>query len=457
MAVTQIPFVTSAPGNFTLSHGLGSLPSTVVFEFTSGGTVWFQTTRFDTNNLYLVASDTGVTGYVIVYGSGSSPIVPIGSFGNSTIRLQAVVDDASTLGDVAPTLATGGLSQMPALSIANDVMQALINGGPGGRPYNWKWNRFNLPVLYTNALQQDYFIPGVNNIGWLESAWAVNINQTSVPKQKLPLEIDKDVLVTYQQGTYAAKISWLPNSMLTVGTWGQAPLGPTAGNVSGQTTVLGPGLTGAQNPGPNVIYTNPVGQLITPTNALTAIQDPNGNLWCLTTYGVCGSVQPTWPTNPTYPTLRNPGLIATTVQDGTCVWTAINPNGQGIRLSPIPPQSGVVWAIQIVAQAVAPRFFNTQQFLNPLPDAMEWAFKMGFFSECYRRSPDPKVRAKYTLERQLWMERLDEAVRQYDREPDDFGFYPGDPKVMDTGYGFNPISPALPLTYRGLVIIVILY
>lgn len=439
----QIAFTTSAPGNFTLAHNLGVVPGSVIFELTSGGTVWFQSPRYDANNLYLVASDTGVTGFAIVFAS-STPVLPTSQFGNSTIRLQAVVDDASTLGDVAPSLATGGLSQQPALSIANDVMQALINGGPNGRPYNWKFNRYNLPVFYTNSLQQDYFIPGLVNIGWLESAWAVNINQTSVPKQKLPLEIDKDVLVTYQQGTYQAKISWLPNNMLTVGTWGQVPLGPTSGNSTGDTTDAGPGLTGQQNPGPNVIYTNPVGSLVTPYNATTAIKDPNGNLWCLTTFGICGSTQPAWPSNPTYPTIRNPNIQPTTVTDGSCVWTAINPFGQGIRLSPIPPQSGVVWAIQVVGQMVAPRFFNTQQNLNPLPDTMEWAFKQGFFTECYRRSPDPKVRAKYPQERQLWLEALDNAVRQYDREPDDFGFYPSDPKVMDTGYGFNPISPALP-------------
>jgi len=443
-AVVQIPFTTTAGGPFTLPHTLGVVPGAVIFEMTAGGVVWFQTTRFDANNLYLVASAAGLTGYAIVFASASGPSYLIPGQGNSTIQLQEVVDDASTLGDVAPALATGGFSQSPALSIANDVMQAIINGGPGGQPYNWKWNRYNLPVFYTNSLQQDYFIPNLVNIGWLESAWAVNINQTSVPKQNFPIEVDKDLLLTYQAGTYAAKIAWLPNSMLETGTWGAQPLGPTAGFPSGQTTVAGPNLTGLQNPGPGVIYTNPVGTLVTPYNAITAITDPNGNLWCLTTYGTCSNTQPSWPSSPVYPTLRNPNLIATTVTDGTCVWTAINPKGQGMRISPVPPQSGVVWAIQAVGQMVAPRFHSLTQYLNPLPDTMEWAFKQGFFAECYRRNPDPKIRARFSQERQLWLEALDKAVRQYDREQDDFGFYPGDPSVMDTGWGFNPISPAMP-------------
>lgn len=347
---------------------------------------------------------------------------PIGN--SSTIQLQEVVDDAFDLGDVAPALATGGSSMAPALSMANDVMQTLINGGPGGQPYNWKWNRFNLPAFPTISLQQDYFIPNLNNLGWMESAWAVNINQTSQPKQKIPLEVHKDLLPTYYQTGYPGKISWLPNKILMTGTWGADPLGPTEGNPSGQTTVVGPNESGQQNPGPNVIYTSPLGTLQTPINASTCITDPNGNLWALTTFGTCGSTQPTWPSSPAYPTYRQPTTVATTVTDGTCTWTAINPNGQGIRLNPIPPQTGVVWLIIPVGQMRAPRFFNLSQYLNPIPDDFEWAFKQGFFAECYRRSPDPKIYNKYATQRQLWLDALDKAVRQADREMDDFGFYP---------------------------------
>lgn len=436
----QISFTTSAPGPFTLPHTLGVTPGSVVFEFVSGGTVWFASSRYDSTNLYLVASDANVQGFAIVFASSTpSKIV----FGNSTLKLRDVVDDAYTLGDVAPVLSTGGSSMQPALSIANDVMQALINGGPGGQPYNWKWNRYNIPTFTTISLQQDYFIPGLVNLGWLESAWAVNLNQTSIPKSKMFLEVHKDLMVTGAQTSYPGKISWLPNSMLNTGAWGQHPFGPTAGFPSGETVVTGPGATGQQNPGPGVIYSNPIGTLLTPINACTAIKDPYGNLWCLTTFGTCGSTQPIWPTDPSYPTTRNPNILPTTVSDGSCVWTAINPQGQGIRLEPIPPQTGVVWQIQAVGQMKAPRFYNLEQYINPLPDDWEWAFKQGFFAECFRRSPDPRVRAKYQQEKQWWLESLDKAVRQADREMDDFGFYPTS-IIMDTGFGINLINPAMP-------------
>jgi hypothetical protein len=163
-SIVQIPFVTSAGGNFTLPHTLGVVPGSVVFELTSVGSVWFQPTRFDANNLYLIASGAGSNRlcYCLCQRKSISFFI---CFGNSTIQLQEVVDDASTLGDVAPALATGGFSMSPALSIANDVMQAIINGGNAGQAYNWKWNRYNLPTFPVNSVQQDYFIPNLFNIG----------------------------------------------------------------------------------------------------------------------------------------------------------------------------------------------------------------------------------------------------------------------------------------------------
>jgi hypothetical protein len=362
---------------------------------------------------------------------------------NSSIKLREIVDDAQSLGDTSPALATGGYSDAPALSIANDVMQAMINGGPIAQPFNWKWNRFNVTPFCTISYQQDYFLPGVVNLGWLESAWASYINQTSIPKQRQQMEVRKDLQVTYDQTGYPDKLCWLPNDQMQTGTWGAIPLGPTVAVPNGNVSGLGPNAGGLQNPGPMVIYTNPLGQIQNPVNATTCITDPNGNLWVLTTYGTCGATEPTWTPTPTYPTPQAPTTVASVVADGACIWTAVNPKGQGIRLNPIPPQSGIVWQIQPVAQMRAPRFFNLQQTLEPIPDDYATHFKQGFFAECYRRNPDPKIRAKYPMERQMFMEALDHAVRQADREMDDSGFYPGE-SIMDTGNVGWQVTPAYP-------------
>lgn len=67
--VKTVALVPAAPGNFTIAHGLSALPVAVIVCMTSGGAIWFQTVMFDANNLYLVASEAGVTGNALVIES----------------------------------------------------------------------------------------------------------------------------------------------------------------------------------------------------------------------------------------------------------------------------------------------------------------------------------------------------------------------------------------------------
>ncbi len=339
----------------------------------------------------------------------------------STITLSNLVDIAGSIGDIAPVLATGGFSDQPALDIANTVVTKMLAGSAEGAPFNWKFNRFNAPTFTTISYQQDYFIPGLVNLGWLEDGWAVDINQQTNLKSKFPIECVRDLEVTFLQTGYPGKLCWLPNSILLTGTWGAAPLGPTAGNLGGS-QAIGANLSGLQNPGPGVIYTNPIGLLSQPVNATTGIKDPNGNLWTVTTFGTCGLTQPVWPTSPVFPTYQSQSTVATTVTDGTTVWTAINPSGQGFRVSPLPPQTGTAWVFQAIGQQRVPVFKSLQQTLEPIPDDYFEYFKEGFFTQCIRRSADPKVRARFQGEYAMWMKSLSDCVKQADSEKEDWGF-----------------------------------
>jgi hypothetical protein len=350
---------------------------------------------------------------------------------NSSYVLQDVADIVSANGDTAPALATGGFSQQPMIQMANKILAAMLNGGASGQPMGWKWNRILVPPFPTISWQQDYFIPGLVQLSWLESAWGIQYSNTSQPKPKIPLECHKDLLVTYQQNGYPGKVCWVNNSQAQTGVWGDTEL---------QTP------TGQNNPGPGVIYTNPLTSTTQPSNPITNVEDSFGNLWTVTTYGTCGLTNPFLTNqNPTnlYPTLTNPTATTATVTDGTVVWTAINPNGQAIRLNPIPPQQGQVWQINIVGQLRITQFTTLTQSLGVVPDDYYQTFVDGCLAEAYRRNPDAKIRARFKDEWAIWLKSLKESFDFANKEQDDFGFYPSEP-IMETGAGSIWLGPAAP-------------
>jgi hypothetical protein len=64
----QISVTAAAAGEFSLAHNLGRAPLGALIYMTSGGVLWFQSpTMYDTTNLYLVASDAGVTAKVQIW------------------------------------------------------------------------------------------------------------------------------------------------------------------------------------------------------------------------------------------------------------------------------------------------------------------------------------------------------------------------------------------------------
>jgi hypothetical protein len=64
----QIPVTSTAPGNFSLPHLLGRAPIGAHVRMTSPGAIWWQSpTDVDDVNLYLVASDAGVSAKIQVW------------------------------------------------------------------------------------------------------------------------------------------------------------------------------------------------------------------------------------------------------------------------------------------------------------------------------------------------------------------------------------------------------
>jgi hypothetical protein len=361
---------------------------------------------------------------------------------------MTIVDGARKRPELAPVLAAPGGNQV-SLDIGSDVLAEMLGGNirdVSGRkigPFAWKFNRFPAmpnPIVgtvmssiggngtfLTNSWQQDYAVPGMVLLGWIESAHAININQQSQPKDVIKLEVRRELEKEYLSTSSPSKVCWLANDQRDYGIWGQAAIS---------------NATGLTNPGPNVVYTFPLGAGATPNNPSTQIVDANGNLWVLTTYGTCGAALPAFPASPNFPSYGNP-LAAATVTDGTCVWTAVNPKGQGFRICPLPPQTGVVWLIRVVGQLRPPAFTSLQQTLEPIPDDWTRYFRDGFLAQCYRHSVDAKVRMKFDKEYQLWLLGMEAALRQGNQEQNDFGFYP-ERSIMDVGYQQVGPTPAWP-------------
>jgi hypothetical protein len=68
VAPIEIQLSPGAPGNFTVAHGLGVVPTSGTIAMQSGGQIWRQTPTWrDSTNLYLTASDGGILGVAVLF------------------------------------------------------------------------------------------------------------------------------------------------------------------------------------------------------------------------------------------------------------------------------------------------------------------------------------------------------------------------------------------------------
>ena len=332
----------------------------------------------------------------------------------STVTLQQEVAIAQGFGDIAPVLNVPQSSGQPAKTIANDVMNAIC-----ALPFPHKWNEIILPQWYTNSFQQDYALVNANgssvlNLSWIERGICIDINNTAIPKPWRLVEAGRQLPQQTGQLFNSATNSplflcnWFPNYMLYYGKWGQGNTG---------------GTTFGNNPLPGSIYQPLINANLQsmPFNPITQIQDQNGNLLVLTVFGTEGVNPPVAPPNAAAGYL----VTAATRQDSsTTVWTVVDPNGAGMRILPAPSQTGVVWQFNVVGQMKPVRFTSLAQTLAPLPDEYEPVFRQGFIAQCYRYSPEAKIRAKFKEEWALWQQQAYAMRAKEDFETEENSFVP---------------------------------
>lgn len=347
---------------------------------------------------------------------------------NNSLTVQTLVNEMRSYPEFIPVLGASGYSQYPAITIANDLMQRIL-----AETMDWKWNRAYIPGILTVALQQDY-VTQCTNMGWLEMAWRLDINNNTnsgnrAPKPIFPMEAVRDLDQSSWQNV-PDQISYIPNTLAVMGQWFP-------------NTVYGCGYGVAQVPitpiqqfvdvNGNILYIDSTVlnlSLNSPGYQTTAIVLPSPP----SPYGTSGSVEPAAPANAT------PG---TRVQDGTVVWTVADPNGVAMRVNPLPAYSGLAWLITPVYQVQAPIITRLQDSISPIPPDLNYLFRRGFKAMLYEHAGSKMAGEAYAK----WEEDLITSVRAADRQTESFGMTPMQ-SIMGSPYGGNgySIGPAWPFS-----------
>lgn len=347
------------------------------------------------------------------------PVIP----GNQKYSptLQQVADQLKANPEFYNVLGgAAGYSQEPFLTIANEVMSRIL-----AENMPWKWNRKWFPPFITVSLQQDY-VSNITDVGWLEDAWRIDINNSTsndngAPKPIFNMETVRDQAQTSFQGV-PFNISYIQNSLAFMGLWQ-----------------------------PNTPYTPGYGVPQTPRVPIMQFVDVNGNILFIDStqlglniespgyigntialppnspYGVSGSTQPAADPEAT------PGTL---VQDGSVVWTVADRDGYAMRLSPTPALNGLCWFILTEYQKCPPQLFNMRQTLSPIPNNMVYLFRAGCRAMLKQFNGDKMAGQAYAE----WEEQLEKAVRAGDRQQEDNMVYPSSSIMGGNSELMSPFS-----------------
>jgi hypothetical protein len=293
--------------------------------------------------------------------------------------------------------------------------------------FKWPWNRGGTyGVFCTNNWQQDYAM-NLFGIGFLQDCTLLDINNTSNLRPIFPLEAVQNLPVSNQYFGQPSQVCLIYNHDMQYAKWGATGVG--TGNF--------------QNPQAGQTIIDPIGWQSAPTSPNLQIKDSNkGFLWKLNAFGTLGATEPEWPDTVVFPSYKSLDTVATTIDDGTAQWIAVNPFGQGFRIAPMPPQTGRTYQVWPVWQNKPIQFVSMQQTIDPVPDDFAPFFFDGMAAVLYQQVPDPKIRAKHIDSISQWEKSLSDCKRAGDRTRDSAVMYPGE-SIMGSGVSMIP-SPARP-------------
>ena len=296
-----------------------------------------------------------------------------------------------------------GYSTEPFLTLLNETISRILD-----ESLPWKWNRFQIPPFLTVSLQQDYCTQ-VTDIGWLENAWIVDINNSTsnsngAPKPIRQLQTVRDLTQISIQNI-PMSISYIPNYQAFMGIW-QANTAYGCGY--GVATLPKSPIQQFKDVNGNILY-------IDSTQLGLNIESPGYTGTTITPpgffpYGVSGSTQPAAPPDAT------PGTM---VQDGSVVWSVADPEAYCMRVSPLPALNGLCWYVVVQAQH-APQILPTLQTpISQIPDYMHYLLRAGCRAALTRENDLAEGNAMYAE----WEEQLEKSLRGADRQAEEFAFF----------------------------------
>jgi hypothetical protein len=317
-----------------------------------------------------------------------------------------------------------GYSTEPFLTCLNEVISRIFD-----ESMPWKWNRELIPPFLTVSLQQDYCTQ-ISDIGWLENAWEVDINNSTsnsngAPKPIRPMETVRDMTQTSIQNV-PFQICYIPNTQAFMGIW--QPL-TAYGCGYGMPMLPKSPIQQFIDANGNILY-------IDSTNLGLNIESPGYTGTTITPpgfypYGVSGSTQPSAPPNAT------PGTL---VQDGTVVWTVASPDGYAMRLSPLPSINGLCWYVACQYQKMPELMPSLGSSINQVPSFMHFLLRAGVRAALTRENNLAKGQLMYAD----WEQQLMASLRGADRQGEDFVLYPTNSILGGNGAPYQALGAANP-------------
>ena len=138
LVIFEIPVSSIYPGDFTIAHGLSTAPAFVIIQMDSGGAIWLQfPTGFDATNLYLVASDAGVSGTALCFMSPPDAELTVAPIYKGDFSIPHGLGVTPALALVQMTSGGAIWFQTPPYDATN-INLVSSDAGVGGNVYVWK-------------------------------------------------------------------------------------------------------------------------------------------------------------------------------------------------------------------------------------------------------------------------------------------------------------------------------